>query len=186
MDEHILACSHTHVYTQRSYRSDFALMDLFNTVLVATVLLIQLCHFEQSRAQCITNFIELEASVLSSDLNIQSLIQAFFPTNRYPALAVEVHYYVNQSMDNGTSYSIATHPIASENPSQAVHATYIFRWLASPALLYGDPKVLEGVSLRALVVDRNFAHLVIQPFCSNNTNQIRGLLSNTTIWVSAQ
>ena len=161
-------------------------MDLFNTLFAACFLLIQLCYFEQSRAQCISDFIELEASILSSKLNIQSLTEGFFPTNRYPGLAVEVHYYVNQSMDNGTSYSIPTHPIVSKNPNQALLATYVFRWLASPALLYGDPKVLEGLSLRALVVDRNFAHLVIQPFCSDNLDQIRGLLSNVTIWVRFQ
>ena len=168
------------------YLSGFAAMDPFSTVLAVALLLIQVCYFEQSRAQCITNFIELEASILSSELNIQSLTEGFFPTNRYPALAVEVHYYVNQTLDNGTTYTIPTHPISSQNPSQALLATYIFRWLASPALVYGDPKVLEGFSLRSLVVDRNYAHLVILPFCSDNIEHIRGLLSNVTIWVSIQ
>ena len=95
-------------------------------------------------------------------------MDAFFPANQYPAVVVQVHYYIS-TMDNQLSED----------------SQYIYRWVSTPALLFGDPKVLEGLSLRALVVHQRSASLVIAPFAKNLDNERKKeLLSNVTTWVS--
>lgn len=118
--------------------------------------------------ESITSFYDLECSILSKNQNIQNLMDAFFPANQYPAVVVEVQYFVI-TMDNQSS----------EDPE------YIYRWVSTPALLFGDPKVLEGLSLRALVVHQHYASLFIAPFAENLDNERKKeLLSNVTTWVS--
>ena len=132
---------------------------------------------------CIESFLDLESSILTDEFNIQSLIHAFFPANHYPALVVEVHYYVNESNNGGLFY----HPIQPQASEDNFFADYIFSWVSSPGLLYGDPNILEGLSLRSLAIDYHYAHLVILPFCSDDNEldkkYILGLLNNVTIWV---
>ena len=122
----------------------------------------------------IKNFKDLECSIVTDSFNIQSLTEAFFPTNRYPAVVVEVHYYENRT----------NHPLNSS--TVAFGADYIYRWVSTPALLFGDPKVLEGLSLRTLVIHYQYAHIRIAQFSEEyDDNKKKGLLSNVTIWVSS-
>ena len=126
------------------------------------------CNSMCSDVESITSFYDLECSILSNNENIQNLMDAFFPANQYPAVVVEVQYFVI-NMDNQSSED----------------SQYIYRWVSTPALLFGDPKVLEGLSLRALVVHQRSASLVIAPFAENLDNERRKeLLSNVTTWVS--
>ena len=118
--------------------------------------------------ESITSFYDLECSILSKNQNMQNLMDAFFPANQYPAVVVEVQYFVI-TMDNQSSED----------------SRYIYRWVSTPALLFGDPKVLEGLSLRTLVVHQHYASLFIAPFAENLDNERKKeLLSNVTTWVS--
>ena len=123
----------------------------------------------------IDSLVAFECSLLSNDFNIQNLTKAFFPTNRHPALAVEV-YYQTVSPD-----FFITQPL--ENVSNSTQR-YEFRWFASAILGFIDPGVLTGFSLHTLTVEIQHADLVIAPFISDDEDWIRGLLSDATTLVS--
>ena len=125
---------------------------------------------------CITSLLDLERSILSNDINIQRLTEAFFPANQYPALVVEVNYQVNNQSD------------IENDPNDDFSRSFVFRWFSSPAFLYIDPKILEGLSLRSLVVDYHYADISLNSFCymDDDDDMLHnlGLLNNVTIWVS--
>lgn len=130
----------------------------------------------QSSIDCISSFVELESVVLSSDGNIQSLIQAFYPANQYPALWVEVRYYINES-------TIIEHPVFGG--SIQYEANYTFYWSVSPVLTFIPPELLEGMSLQFVQIETHVTDLVIIPFCSQlSETDILGLFNNVTLWVS--
>ena len=140
---------------------------LFLTPLTAT-----LCQTPSE----IKDFNDLESSIVTNPSNLRSLTEAFFPTNRYSAMIVEVTYYEN-------SENTTVHPL---NRSTSA-SNHVFRWVSTLALLFADPKVLEVFSLRTLVVNHQYADVVIAPFtkqCEDCEQWKRGLLSNVTMWVS--
>ena len=124
----------------------------------------------------IDSLVSFECSVLSDDLNIQSLTQAFFPANRRQALVVEVHYYVNRTL----------HPLAL-SAEETQPADYTFMWFGSPVLGFIEPRMISGLSLNTLSLTHNFnfAHLLVAPLASDDEDWIRGMLTNGTAWVSA-
>ena len=146
-----------------------------NNIIVLLLLLVSLfgsCF----GVDCITSLLDLERSILSNDINIQRLTEAFFPANQYPALVVEVNYRVNNQTD------------PESNLNDDFTSSFVFRWVSSPALLFIDPKILVGLSLRSLVVDYHYADISLNSFCymdddDDMFNNI-GLLNNITIWVS--
>ena len=115
-----------------------------------------------------------ECSLLSNDFNIQSLTQAFFPTNRHPALVVEVYYYVNQTV----------HP---QDPKISSNSTadysYVYRWYASAILGFIRPEVLSALSISTLTVEMSNADIVLASLISDDEDWVRDLLSTATTWV---
>ena len=121
-----------------------------------------------------------ECSVLSNDFNIQSLTQAFFPANRRQALAVEVYYYVNR-----TVHPLDPNRFTSTDNSTSMEADYVYLWFSSAVLAFIEPRLLSGLSLNTLTVQRSFAHIVIAPLVrEDDEDWVRGTLTNATIWVS--
>ena len=131
---------------------------------------------------CISSLVDLENSIVSNNDNIRSLTKGFYPANMYPALWVEVKYYLNMTDDNETSL---THPVEDRTAKSLRREDYVFFWVSSPVLIYVHPRLLEGISLRFVTIENHIVHLVIQTFCDNLTKiDILGLLNEATIWVS--
>ena len=59
----------------------------------------------------VTSLNYLEASLKSNPLNVESIDDGFFPLNKPPSIAVDVSYFINQTM-NGTA-TVPVHPLAS-------------------------------------------------------------------------
>ena len=121
----------------------------------------------------VTSLVSLECSILSDELNLQSLTESFFPANHRQALTVEVHFYVNRSK----------HPL-SPGVTNVTSAEFVFLWFSSSVLAFIEPRVLQGISLNLFIAESHHAHLSIAPFFISDENWIRGLLENVTIWVS--
>ena len=133
---------------------------------------------------CISSLVDLENSIIFNNNNIRSLTKGFYPANVFPALWVEVKYYLNMTDDNETSV-IVSHPVEDRTAKSLHREDYVFFWVSSPVLIYVHPRLLEGISLRFVTIENHVVHLIIQDFCDNlTTNEILGLLNEATIWVS--
>ena len=133
---------------------------------------------------CISSLVSLENSIVSNNGNIQSLTKGFYPANIFPALCMEVKYYLNMTYENETSVFL-THPVEDGAVKRLHKEDYVFFWVSSPVLIYINPRLLEGLSLRFVIIENHIVHLVIQEFCDNLTTiEIFGMLNEATIWVS--
>ena len=128
---------------------------------------------------CIDSFTKVENEILSNGENIHNLTRAFYPANDYPALWVEVRYYINTTNDSASS-TISFSPILPRDDE----VDYVFYWSYSPVLLYASTEFLEGFSFRFITFPPLVAEIVLTPFCSSlNESTILNLLSDITTWV---
>ena len=136
---------------------------------------------------CISSLVDLENSIVFNNGNIRSLTKGFYPANIFPALWVEVKYYLNTTDENETSVFL-THPVEDGAVRRLHKEDYVFFWVSSPVLIYIHPRLLEGISLHFVTIENNhIVHLVIQEFCDNLTTiEILGILNEATIWVSCE
>ena len=133
---------------------------------------------------CISSLVDLENSIVFNNDNIRSLTKGFYPANVYPALWVEVKYYLNTTDENETSVFL-THPVKDDAVKRLYKEDYVFFWVSSPVLISIHPRLLEGISLYFVTIKNHIVHLVIQEFCDNLTTiEILGILNEGTIWVS--
>ena len=143
-----------------------------------TILLLQLSVLPTILA-CIDSFTKVENEILSNGENIHSLTRAFYPANDYPALWVEVRYYINKTDDTASSTMSLTPILPGDS-----RVDYIFYWSYSPVLLYADPEFLEGASFQFITFPPLVADIFLTPFCSNlNESTILNLLNDITTWV---
>ena len=138
---------------------------------------------------CISSLVNLETSIVFNNDNIRSLTKGFYPANMFPALWVEVKYYLNMTDENETSVFL-THPVENGAVKRLHKEDYVFFWVSSPVLIYIHPRLLEGISLRFVTIENNhIVHLITQEFCDNLTtieilgmlNEILGMVSNIYI-----
>ena len=133
---------------------------------------------------CISSLVDLENSIVFNNGNIRSLTKGFYPANMIPALWVEVKYYLNMTDENETSVFL-THPVKDDAVKRLHKEDYVFFWVSSPVLIYIHPRLLEGLSLHFVTIEKHMVHLVIQEFCDNLTTiEMFGILNEATIWVS--
>ena len=133
---------------------------------------------------CIESYVDLERSLLSNPTNIRSLTTAFYPTNNFPALFVEVRYYINRTDSDNDNGSIPIHPISPLAHTKDDRSDYVFYWATSPVLLLSHPMILEGVSLELITITYHQADIVLSPFCDTLTDfDIRTYINDATTWV---
>ena len=123
-----------------------------------------------SKEQCIQHYYELEESLLSNPLNLDSLTNAFFPPNEPSVPVVEVFY----SVANSTNADSEDNHLAQE--SEDINSTdrneiasYRYRWSDSPIFLFMDPEVLQSLSLFTIRLRDHSVKLVVQPICEGYT-----------------
>ena len=123
-----------------------------------------------SKEQCIQHYYELEESLLSNPLNLDSLTNAFFPPNEPSVPVVEVFY----SVVNSTSADPEDNHLAQEaedinSTDRNEIASYRYRWSDSPIFLFMDPEVLQSLSLFTIRLRDHSVRLVVQPICEGYT-----------------
>jgi hypothetical protein len=138
-------------------------------------------------SKCIGTFKELEKEIISNDENLHSLLKAFFPTNQYPGVWVEIQYYINSTDDDGNG-TIPVHPLALllSNSNISYSPDYTFYWASSAVFIYFDYRFIQGLSFYLLSFEPHFAYIVIPEFCSNiNNNTIMELINDVTTWMKS-
>ena len=144
----------------------------------------------------VTSLQNLEDSLKSNPLNVEAIDDAFFPLNSPPSIAVDVSYFVNESV-NGTA-TVPVHPLAMNSSARDLLApNYTLQWVSHRSLLpFGNLHVLAPRILPLMIstVQTNpVVMLVIPPICTSSQQQsyvcsdirIKKLLSRLTSKVSA-
>ena len=138
---------------------------------------------------CIRDYHELERSLISSSLNIDSLTKTFFPPNLPNPPVVTVLYYLNNSNLTDHPVNILEREEYENNANELLSHNYQFRWSENPLYLFMDPNILEVLSLFSIRIRSHTARLVVDPICMNYTvdgiplpefflNQMTSLVSN--------
>ena len=110
---------------------------------------------------CIREYHELERSLLSSSMNIDSLTKTFFPPNLPNPPVVQILYYLNTS-------NLIDHPLMQEESvTEMLSYDYQFRWSENPVYLFMDPFILEVLSLYSIRIRSHTARLLVDPICEN-------------------
>ena len=127
-------------------------------VLIAT-------HFRASYGltECISNYSELEKSILEDKSNIEQLIDAFFPVNRQQSTVVDVTYflqYCNPSRSDGT--------VQCDNDTTR---NYTFRHSSTPIHGHTPPHRLRLLSLYIYATETRELSLNISAFCKNSKDE---------------
>ena len=137
---------------------------------------------------CIREYHELERSLFSSSINIDSLTKTFFPPNLPNPPIITVLYYINNP-------NLTDHPVnilekeGLEN--RVLPYDYQFRWSENPVYLFLDPNILEVLSLYSIRIRSHTARLLVDPICKNYSisgvplpevylNQMTSLVSHCT------
>ena len=138
---------------------------------------------------CIRDYHELERSLLSSSVNIDSLTKTFFPPNLPNPPVVTVLYYLSNENLTDHPVNILEREGHENNGNELLSHDYQFRWSENPLYLFMDPNILEVLSLFSIRIRSHTARLVVDPICMNYTvdgiplpefylNQMTSLVSN--------
>ena len=118
---------------------------------------------------CIRDYHELERSLLSSSVNIDSLTKTFFPPNLPNPPVVTILYYLNNANLTDHPVNILEREGQENNGSELLSPDYQFRWSENPLYLFMDPHILEVLSLFSIRIRSHTARLVVDPICMNYT-----------------
>ena len=125
---------------------------------------------------CINSYHELEMSLKSNLLNIESIDNGFFPLNDNPPLWMTVNVYYNTSTENHDV--ITSFPNAIGGNSLNVTPDYVFQWLDSALMMYVDPRMISlmsGVSLSDGKIN-----IMIDRLCSEDVRLLSKLIAK--VW----
>ena len=131
---------------------------------------------------------DLETSLQSNPFNVENIDDAFYPLNLPPSIAVDVSYFVNETV-NGTS-TVPVHPSAM-NARDLLTPNYTLQWVSHCVLL---PFALAILPPDPFKRAPPVVMLVIPPICNSSQEQsydmcsvirIKKLLTRLTSKVSA-
>ena len=135
-----------------------------------------------SGEHCSKTLHDLEDSLFCSPTagrsNVDSLVSAFFPTNRLPASVVEIYYHISDPTGNGnmTTTAASSYSSSAEAGTSSNQTVYRYRWSWSPLLLFMEPFQAKLLSLYLVVPQTAEAHVVLGPVCSSNISDNADLI----------
>ena len=109
---------------------------------------------QANNENCIKTYQELERAVIQRQLNMDSMVSAFFPLNRQASIAANVYYFFD---DQNMSMNAENLDITSYD--------YAFRWSASPIFNLIRPELLHHLSLYVYRGDTTTIKIVVDPLC---------------------
>ena len=122
---------------------------------------------------CISSYHELEMSLKSNLLNIESIDNGFFPLNDNPPLWMTVNVYYNNSTENHDV--ITSFPNAIGGNSLNATPDYVFQWLDSAIMMYVDPRMISLMSGVSLPDEK--INIMIDPLCSEDLRLLSKLIA---------
>ena len=99
-----------------------------------------------AQGRCIQTYSDLEQSIFSKDSNVEKLQRSFYPVNKEPSNAVEIHYHFDD---------------------QSLPQPYRFRWSSSRVFGLLRPKVLQDLSFNVYSADVPTVDIEFNPICEN-------------------
>ena len=127
---------------------------------------------------CVTSLYELEASLKSNPLNIESIDDGFFPPNSVISLWVTVNIYYNTSTENHDV--ITTHPYNGDLNDTSPDV--IFHWYGTALFLSFKPDIIMKLSGLSIFLETStncrfgVTNIVIDPLCQTNTMLLQKLV----------
>ena len=125
---------------------------------------------------CTSSYHELEMSLKSNLLNIESIDNGFFPLNDNPPLWMTVNVYYNTSTENHDV--ITSFPNAIGGNSLNATPDYVFQWLDSAVMMYVDPRMISLMSGVFLANEK--INIMIDPLCSEDLRLLSKLIAK--VW----
>ena len=129
-----------------------------------------------SRNNCVTYLYELETSLKSNPLNIESIDDGFFPPNSVLSLWVTVNIYYNTSTENHGV--ITTHPYNGHLNNNSPDVVYY--WYGTALFLSFRPDVLLKLSGLSLFLQNStrfgVTNIVIDPPCDTDMMLLKKLV----------
>ena len=137
-----------------------AYLFLFVTLVLAALSPTSAAH------ECIRDYQELEASLFSNPLNLDSLTRSFFSPNEPSVPVVEAFYTFSDSQNPEEHLLVLELQGANETELSAL-AQYRYRWSETPIYLFMDPDVLELLALFTIRPRYHAVRVVVRPICDN-------------------
>lgn len=122
---------------------------------------------------CISSYHELEMSLKSNLLNLESIDDGFLPLNDDPPLWMTVNVYYNTSTENHDV--ITSFPSAIGADSLNATPDYVFQWLDSALMMYVDPRMISLISGVSLSNEK--INIMIDPLCSEDLRLLSKLIA---------
>ena len=121
-----------------------------------------------STSYCATTLHELETSVKSNPLNIDSIDDGFFPPNSRLSLWVTINIYYIQNDDVNTTdpNTIGLSSLQDFN----------FQWFDIALFLYIDPRVIQLLSGVLFSATSETINIVIDPLCHHDLKLLNKLV----------
>ena len=131
-----------------------------------------------SRNNCVTYLYELETSLKSNPLNIESIDDGFFPPNSVLSLWVTVNIYYNTSTENHDVITTHTYNGDLNDTSPDV----VFHWYGTALFLSFKPDIIMKLSGLSTFLETStncrfgVTNIVIDPLCQTNTMLLQKLV----------
>ena len=125
---------------------------------------------------CVTYLYELEASLKSNPLNIESIDDGFFPPNSVISLWVTVNIYYNTSTENHDV--INTHPYNGDLNDTSPDV--VFNWFEKALFLSFKPDILVKLSGLSYFLQNStrfgVTNIVLHPLCQTDVTLLQKLV----------
>jgi len=132
--------------------------------------------------QCVTNYAELEDSLLNNPENQYQIAKAFFrPKRRVDPVCVFTYYYVGVNTSNVVRQNCPTEMIADEDG--IITGCSKWKWCINSFYMKLNLAQLQYFSFNILVDEISDVHLKLAPLCINNSKTIFEYLLRTTMSV---
>ena len=129
-----------------------------------------------STNSCVTYLFELEASLKSNPLNIESIDDGFFPPNSVISVWVTVNIYYNTSTENHDV--ITTHPYNGDLNDTSPDV--VFNWFETALFLSFKPDILVILSGLSYFLQSStrfgVTNIVIHPLCQTDVTLLQKLV----------
>ena len=126
--------------------------------------------------KCIRTQYDLQQSLVNRIVNLETLNQAFSPTNHQDSISFYVYYHfcslnpVNSSLPSCSALENWVHGLhLGKKGTLDFSERYMFKflWNASPINLFIRPDLLQTLSLYMFQVHLPEAHLILDPVCDD-------------------
>lgn len=126
-----------------------------------------------AQQKCINTYNDLKRSLRRNHINIQDMINVFYPPNESTNHVVNVYYCMTNTTDNTTNIE--------DQYCNQTFSQYHFQWLVNSLPILTDSDVLRANTFNLASLKQNNLTLQLQSFCEDANELL--LLETLTVWV---